>query len=141
MFFFRVLYILTDDFLFYLGCIYFLQAQEGFGWTAITKTGPNDARHVVWALDTFFFFCVLYILTNDFLFYLGCIYVLQAREWFGSMAITKTGPNDARHVVWALGTMFFIFIFFRAILYILTTEFLFQLGCIYVLQAREGSGW
>src|SRR5271155_430192 len=56
---------------------------------------------------------------------LGCIYVLQAWEWFGSTAITKTGPNDARHVVWALGTMFFIFIFFRAILYILTNEFLF----------------
>src|SRR5271168_619668 len=76
---------------------------------------------------------------------LGCIYVLQAREWFGSTAITKTGPNDARHVVWALGTMFFFFFFcvhffffifiifffffffffFRAILYILTNEFLF----------------
>src|ERR1700678_850621 len=54
MFFFRVLYILTDDFLFYLGCIYFLQAQEGFGWTAITKTGPNDARHIVWALGTLY---------------------------------------------------------------------------------------
>src|ERR1700678_2750680 len=62
MFFFRVLYILTNNFLFYLGCIYFLQAQEGFGWTAITKTGPNDARHVVWALDTFFFFFFFFFL-------------------------------------------------------------------------------
>src|ERR1700678_1357678 len=106
--FFRVLYILTNGFLFYLGCIYVLYAQEGFGWTAITKTGPNDIRHVVWALGTIFLIFnisshVLCILTNGFLFYLGCIYVLQAREWFGWTAMTKTGPNDARHVVWALG--------------------------------------
>src|ERR1700678_3815932 len=106
--FFRVLYILSSGFLFYLGCIYVLYAQEGFGWTAITKTGPNDIRHVVWALGTIFlifnlFSRVLYILTNGFLFYLGCIYVLQAREGFGWTAMTKTGPNDSRHVVWALG--------------------------------------
>src|ERR1700678_439603 len=81
--FFRVLYILTNGVLFYLGCIYVLYAQEGFGWTAIVKTGPKDIRHVFWALGTIFlifnfFSCVLYILTNGFLFCLGCIYVLQA---------------------------------------------------------------
>src|ERR1700678_3935098 len=64
MFFFHVLYILTNDFLFYLGCIYILQAREGFGWTAITKTGPNDARHVAnWALGMFFF-CLCSLYTN-----------------------------------------------------------------------------
>ena len=88
------------------------------------KPKRRQTRRLNWALGMFFF-RVLYILTNDFLFYLGCIYVLQAREWFGSTAITKTGPNDTRHIVWALGTMFFILIFFRAILYILTNEFLF----------------
>src|ERR1700678_1624566 len=81
------------------------------------------------------FFRVLYILTNEFLFLLGCIHVLQAREWFGSTAITKTGPNDARRIVWALGI--FLFSFFR-VLYILTSGFLFYLGCIYVLKAQEG---
>src|ERR1700678_326431 len=75
----------------------------------------RQTRRLNWALGMFFF-RVLYILTNDFLFYLGCIYILQAREWFGLTAITKMGPNDARHVVWALGTMFFVLIFFRAIL-------------------------
>src|ERR1700678_2339922 len=92
-----------------LGCIYVLQAREGFGSTAITKTGPNDARHIVWALGAMFLILFFYILTNDFLFYLRPRYVLQAREGFVSMAITRTGPNDARHVVWALGAMFLIF--------------------------------
>src|SRR5271168_3983136 len=55
--FFRVLYILTNGFLFYLGCIYVLQAREGFGWTAMTKTGPNNARHVVWALGIYLNLC------------------------------------------------------------------------------------
>src|ERR1700678_3073443 len=73
----------------------------------------------------YFYRAILYILTNEFLFELGCIYVLQAREGFVSTAITKTGPNDARHVVWALGAMFLILFYFRAILYILTNEFLF----------------
>src|SRR5271168_2827647 len=54
---FRVLYILTNGFLFYLGCIYVLQAREGFGWTAMTKAGPNDARHVVWALGIYLNLC------------------------------------------------------------------------------------
>src|ERR1700678_126639 len=134
--FFRVLYILTNDFLFYLGCIYVLQAREWFGSTAITKTGPNDDRHVVWALGTMFFILIFFSCHSfeD----LGCIYVLQAREWFRSTAITKTGPNDTRHVVWALGM--FLFSFFR-VLYILTNGFLFYLGCIYVLYAQEGFGW
>ena len=120
-----------------LGCIYVLQAREWFGSTAITKTGPNDARHVVWALGMFLFsfFRVLYILTNGFLFYLGCIYVLYAQEGFGWTAIMKTGPKDIRHVFWALGTIFLIFNFFSRVLYILTNGFLFYLGCIYVLQA------
>src|ERR1700678_2645828 len=104
--FFLVLYILTNGFLFYLGCIYVLYAQEGFGYMAITKTGPNDIRHVVWALGTIFlifnfFSHVLYILTDGFLFYLGCI--RYNGRVFGWTAMTKTGPNDARHVVWALG--------------------------------------
>src|ERR1700678_1818896 len=99
----------------------------------------RQTRRLNWALGMFVFFRVLYILTNDFLFYLGCIYVLQAREWFGSTAITKMGPNDARHVIWALGTMFFILKFFRAILYILTNQFLFYLVCFSVLQDGKGS--
>ena len=43
--------------------------------------GPNDARHVVWALST-----------------------------FGWAAMRRTCPNDVFCVVWALGT-FFIYVF------------------------------
>ena len=55
---------------FVLFCIYVPQAQKGFGWTTMTKMGPNDARHVIWALGMFlnYFFRVLYILTNGFCF-------------------------------------------------------------------------
>ena len=34
-------------------------------------------------------------------------------DWAGT---TKTGPNDARHVVWAIGDFFFIFLRFFLIL-------------------------
>ena len=43
-----------------------------------------------------------------FLFYLGFIDVLDGRGGLGLVATVKTGPNDARHVVWALGTCFFL---------------------------------
>jgi hypothetical protein len=37
------------------------------GRAAATKTGPNDASGVVWAIGTSFFFRhVFYVLTNDF---------------------------------------------------------------------------
>src|ERR1700678_4158722 len=107
--------------------LYLLSTSTGKVWMdGDHENGPKRRQTCCLGLGyVYFYFCVLYILTNDFLFYLGCIYVLQAREWFGSTVITKTGPNDARHVVWALGTMFFIIIFFHAILYILTNKFLF----------------
>ena len=42
------------------------------------KNGPKrrQTRRLNWALGMLFFFVffILYILTNDFLFYLGCIY-------------------------------------------------------------------
>ena len=36
-----------------------------FGWAAVTKMGPNNARRVVWAFDTYYFFSsCLYIYIN-----------------------------------------------------------------------------
>ena len=45
----------------------------------------------------------------------------------------KTGTNDARRVVCALGTSFFIF-------YLLTNDFICYLDSSYVLRYKEGLG-
>ena len=37
----------------------------------------------------------------------GYIHLLKARGRAGRAAVTKTGPNDARCVVWAIGMCFF----------------------------------
>ena len=51
----------------YLGFINVLKGRGGLGWAATTKTGPNDARRVVWALGmSLFLLCIFYLLTNDF---------------------------------------------------------------------------
>ena len=38
-----------------MGSIYVSMAGRESGWAATAKTGPNDGRHVVWALGVFFF--------------------------------------------------------------------------------------
>ena len=38
--------------------------------------------------------------------------LLRVRLGNGETAMTKMGPNDAEHVVWALGKCFFFFVFF-----------------------------
>jgi hypothetical protein len=46
------------------------------------KKGPNDARRVVWALGTCFFFCVLfYIYYLMFYIYLGFHYIRGGLGW------------------------------------------------------------
>ena len=81
---------------------------------ARTKTGPNDTRCVIWTLGAPFFFSSHFLRTNEpFLLHLGFIYVLKAQGGLGWAARTKTGPNDARCVVWTPGMSFsFFFVFF-----------------------------
>ena len=93
----------------------------------MTELGLNDASGVVWAtgmsLFEFYFFCLL---TDIFKFYLSV-------EGTRKAVMTQTGPNNARHVIWAVGIMsFFSFRFFC----ILTDIFLLYLGSIYLISAR-----
>ena len=79
------------------------------------KNGPKRCQ--MHCLGTrcvhFFFFMFFYILTTRFILYIGSIHVLEACERAGWAANTKTGPNDARCVVWALGVFIFcLFVFF-----------------------------
>jgi hypothetical protein len=91
-----------------LGTIYL---WEGLGKAATTKTGPNDAFDVVWAIRKFFFpfFCILLSLMTV----LGTTYL---REGLGKAATTKTGPNDV------FGP-FVSYFFFLSCLLILTSVF------------------
>ena len=50
-------FIVTND------CIRYYLSTEGLGKAAATKTGPNDAKCIVWAIRKLFFF--------SFVFY-GC---------------------------------------------------------------------
>ena len=70
------------------------------GWTETTKTGPNDARRVVWALGEYFIILLSFflMLTKDLLYVLVPI-MKYVTGWAGT---AKTGPNDARCVVWAV---------------------------------------
>ena len=59
----------------------------------MTKTGPNDALCVVWAISDFFFFSFLF--SYYLLLQIGTTCVLKGRKGSWELAITKTGPNDA----------------------------------------------
>ena len=49
-----------------------MKVQIGWWWAAVMKTGPNNARCIVWAIGTSFFTSsrVFYILTNIYRLYL-----------------------------------------------------------------------
>ena len=83
-----------------------------------TKTGPNDAKRVVWAIHRFFILC--FIFTNN------CIQVLLI---YGKADTTKTGPNDTFCVVWAIRNFFS----FLSCLLLLKTV----LGSIYLREGRD----
>ena len=88
-----------------LGATEVLNVQRAFWKATVTVTGPNDARHVVWALGDFFFLCSFLIL-ND-------IYSMEGSPRASSKAMrTIMGPNGAKCVVWAHGEyLFFLFVF------------------------------
>ena len=106
------------------------------GWPAMRKTGPNDASCVVWAIGkSFFLFSLFFIHSNRFFFvYLGLIRVINRWRGLGWPAMRKTGPNDAKRVVWAIGKSFFFSLRFFFIFFI-------YLGLIHVINRQRGLGW
>ena len=76
-------------------------------WAETTKTGPNDASGVIWALSEYFFtFLRFFLMLTNALLYICVLKTKRATDWLGT---TKTGPNNARHVVWVLSEFFFFF--------------------------------
>ena len=59
--------------LFYLGSIRVLKRQAGLGWAVMGKTGPNDARRVIWTIGMCFFVLLyFYLFIYMFLGYKRC---------------------------------------------------------------------
>ena len=71
-----------------------LKVRRGSGKAGMRLTGH-------WYVF-FFFFCIFSILTNVSRLY-STRYVIERA------GMTKTGPNDAKRVVWTLGEVFFFF--------------------------------
>ena len=63
------------------------------------ENGPKTSG-IAWALGMFYFilFHIFSKLINSFYF----IYVINWRRWFGWVATTITGPNNASGVAWVL---------------------------------------
>jgi hypothetical protein len=125
-----------------------MKTGGGLRWATTTKTGPNDARHVIWALVgmffrifyiltitnrfylryedrrgrrqpkqaqttqdmsfgpstryvLFLFHCVFSYTNKHLLLYLASTYAMEVPGALWWAVMSKTGPNDARHVVWA----------------------------------------
>ena len=60
------------------------------------KMGPNNARHIIWALGE-----VFYILNHVFLLTYILLYIqlLFTKQAIGRATMMETSPNDARCVV------------------------------------------
>ena len=76
--------------------------MEGFsgGGATTTRTGPNDASHVVWALGEFFF-NLLHVFFGYLTIYIGTTDSLKVQCGSTQAKTTTTGPNDTSHTVWA----------------------------------------
>ena len=64
---FFVLFYINGYFIVFIGCNYDLSKRETVRTTGRIKTGPNNVRHVIWALGEFFVFCFVLM---DILLYL-----------------------------------------------------------------------
>src|ERR1700678_4386216 len=128
---FSCFFFFFTNFLFFcfLGFLCFLKGPGGLHWVAVTKTGPNEASGVVWAICNNVWFFLVFFFDTNLLFhvYIGSIYILQGRARQGGLrwaAVTKTGHR-------------FSFFFFCH------TNLLFDvyIGSIDVLKGPGGLRW
>ena len=80
------------------------------------RTGPNDAKRVVWAISKFFYILFVFFITTDHL--TGILklwmYIREAttkRIYLREATMKRTGPNDTFRVIWAISKCFFFYIF------------------------------
>ena len=59
--------------------------------------GPNNARHVVWAISKLIYFLSCLIYTNNYIQVLFYIF-----KGFGKVAVQEMGPNNARRFFFLL---------------------------------------
>ena len=70
---------------------------------ATALTGPNDASCVFGTIGTFLYILFVYFDTNQCFNSFIASTLIRNKQGTGrwNMATTKTGPNNARHFVWA----------------------------------------
>ena len=86
--------------------------SQGEIWRAIMmRKGPNNARHIVWALGECFLISFVFF-DDNICFNADMTYNIQTtrleRLWKAKMV--RKGPNDVSSIVWTLGECFsFVF--------------------------------
>ena len=70
--------------------------------------GPNDTRHIIWAISKHIYFLLCLIYTNNYIQVLFYIF-----KGFGKVAVQETRPNNARRVIWATSKFFFLSFLFN----------------------------
>ena len=88
------------------------------------RMGPNNAKHVIWAISEFFISINNITSIKDIL-------KLQMYLWEATMK--RTGPNDAFCVVWAISKFFY---YYSCFLYLLII-YLISIG---IIKLRRGYG-
>ena len=66
--------------------------QEGENWRAgNNKTGPNDARCIIWASGEFFFLSLFILFDSNkyFVVYIGCMCNVHKKERVGGLGMRK----------------------------------------------------
>ena len=76
-----------------IGTIWCIKGTRGIWKATTTIMGPNDARHVVWALGVSFFFLHLFLMLNNIYIYIGTTDVLKVRRGSWKAAVMIMSPN------------------------------------------------
>ena len=67
-------------------------------WEATMKrSGPNDAKRVVWAISEFFLILFVFFMTTN-----HPTGILKLQMYLREATMKRTGPNDAFRIVWAI---------------------------------------
>ena len=97
--------------------------------------GPNDAKHVVWALCESSLFEFAFLILIEILLYIQVvIYKIHELGVLWSRLRIEMGPNDVKHILWALcESLIYLIHFFDT-----NSHFILYTGCN-LRNTRTGS--
>ena len=74
----------------------------------LTKTGPNDMFHIVWAIVSFSLLLSMFFTYTNHL--TGSNDILKLQRYLWEATTKRTGPNDMKHIIWAISKCFFFYL-------------------------------